>query len=58
MNMKPISNIRQLTPSEIEHVSGGMAVEGEPQGACQPEPLLTIGKKGTEGPLPIFVDLP
>jgi hypothetical protein len=58
MKAKPTFNARKLSPFEIEHVSGGMAVEGEPQGDVPPEPLLVIGKKGTEGPLPIFVDLP
>lgn len=58
MKVESFSTIRQLAPSEIEQVSGGIAVEGEPQGETAPEPLLTIGKKGTEGPLPIFFDLP
>jgi hypothetical protein len=58
MKAKTISHARELTSFEIEHVSGGMAVEGEPQGPCQPEPLLVIGKAGTTGPLPILFDLP
>jgi hypothetical protein len=58
MKAKPTFSARELSPFEIERVSGGMAVEGEPQGDSAPEPLLVIGKKGTEGPLPIFVDLP
>jgi hypothetical protein len=58
MKAKTISHARELSRFEIEHISGGMAVEGEPQGDSAPEPLLVIGKKGTEGPLPIFIDLP
>jgi hypothetical protein len=58
MRAKTISHARELTSFEVEHVSGGMAVEGEPQGDSALEPLLVIGMKGTEGPLPIFVNLP
>jgi hypothetical protein len=55
---KLISNARELAPLEVEHVGGGMAVEGEPQGDTMPEPLLVIGKAGAIGPLPILFDLP
>jgi hypothetical protein len=58
MRAKLTFNARELSPFEIEHVSGGMAVEGEPQGDVPTEPLLVIGKAGTTGPLPILFDLP
>jgi hypothetical protein len=56
--------VRELAASEIELVSGGMAVAGEPQDPGQPEPLLDLGRGGllprpilTNWPTPVFETL-